>query len=939
MVGLVAATRRLGPLSRFSRGLLVVTTLQEQPAGTARTSGRKASGRHAWVHPRVVSAITRRDFFRFFHNPAGYVFIALFVLAGAIMAFWQHVFFTRNLDNLDTLNGAMPYLLLFFIPAVTMSVWADERKQGTDELLLTLPATDFDVVLGKYLAALGIYTVALAFMFPHVLMLLYLGRPDLGVTFATFLGYWLMGAMLVAVGMVASQLSTNVTVAFILGAALSALPVFAGVLGSPTGTTAQRQFEDLSIPAQFHDFGTGVVPWAGVFYFLSAASAFLYVNMVLLGRRHWAGGEASRTRWSHSALRVVSLVAALAAANVLVSRAGARWDLSEERLHTLAPESLALLKQIPKDKPVYIQAYYSPEVPREFVQVKSDLIGLLKEYAARGGDRVRLNLVETELYSEAARDAEKRFGIGPKRVMSSDEGKQSQDEIILGVAFSSGLEEVVIPFFDRGLPVEYELTRSVRVVSRSARKKVGIVGTDAKLMGGFDMRSMGQNPEWSIVVELKKQYDVNSVNADNEIPADLDVLLVAQPSSLTQKQIDNLTSYVKSGGPSLLFLDPLPVENPSISPEVPRAPQGGPFGGGPPPEPKGDLKPLLDILNIDWPTTQIVWNPYNPLQQRPDLPPEVVFIAEGAASDAFNEEDIVTSGLQDVVGIFPGLLRAKGGPGPEFTPLLRTNAEGGTLPWEKATTRGMFGGLSLQPNRPHFATGQAYTLAAHIKGDAPAETEKAKDETKDKSPAKHGKIHAIAIADLDMISEEFFELRRQKIENLDLDNVTFVLNCVDVLAGDDAFVALRKRRLKHRTLTRIEAQSKQFVDQLQRETKAAEDEAKEQLEVAQKNLDKEVQTVRARKDMDERTKEIMLANLEEVANRRLDVQKANIEDTKRKTVQESKAESERSIRRIRNRVRWLAVLLEPIPPLALGLGIFGLRLRRENFGANPNRLA
>ena len=908
-----------------------MTTLTEQHAGTARAGGANARGRHAWAHPRVISAICRRDFLRFFHNPAGYVFIALFVLAGAVMAFWQHVFFTRNLDNLDTLNGAMPYLLLFFIPAVTMSVWADERKQGTDELLLTLPATDLDVVLGKYLAALGIYTVALAFMFPHILMLLYLGRPDLGVTVATFLGYWLMGVMLVAVGMVASQLSTNVTVAFILGAALSALPVFAGVLGSPTGTTAQRQFEDLSVPAQFHDFGTGVVPWASVFYFLSAASAFLYVNIVLLGRRHWAGGESSGARWAHSAVRVVSLVAALAAANVLVARAGARWDLSEERLHTLSPESLALLKQIPKDKPVYIQAYYSPDVPREFVQVKSDLIGLLKEYAARGGDRVRLNLVETELYSEAARDAEKRFGIGPKRVMSSDEGKQSQDEIILGVAFSSGLEEVVIPFFDRGLPVEYELTRSVRVVARSARKKVGIVGTDAKLMGGFDMRSMGQNPEWSIVIELKKQYDVNSVNADNEIPTDMDVLLVAQPSSLTQKQIDNLTAYVKGGGPSLLFLDPLPVENPSISPEAPRAPQGGPFGGGPPPEPKGDLKPLLDLLNIDWPTTEIVWNSYNPLQQRPDLPPEIVFIGAGASADAFNEEDNVTSGLQEVVGIFAGLLRPKGGPGPEFTPLLRTNAEGGTLPWDKATTRSMFGGLSLMPNRPHFATGMAYTLAAHIKGDA------APDATK--PTAKPGKIHAIAIADLDMISEEFFELRRQKVENLDLDNVTFVLNCVDVLAGDDAFVALRKRRLKHRTLTRIEAQSKQFVDQFQRETKSAEDEAKVQLDDAQKNLDKEVQGVRARKDMDERTKEIMLANLEEVANRRLAVQKANIEDKKRKTVQESKAESEQSIRSIRNRVRWLAVVLEPLPPLALGLGIFGFRLRRENFGANPHRLA
>ncbi len=243
-----------------------------------------------------------------------------------------------------------------------------------------------------------------------------------------------------------------------------------------------------------------MVPLSGVFYFLSAAAAFLYVNMVLarpspLGRRRVE--RRALAAFARSARRCGRRPGERG--TCWWPGAGKRLDISEEQLHTLAPESIALLKQIPADKPVYIQAYYSPEVPRDFVQVKSDLIGLLKEYAARGGDRIRLNLVETELYSDDARDAEKRFGIEPRRVLNNDQGsgRQTQEEIILGVAFSSGLEEVVIPFFDRGLPVEYELTRSIRVVSRSARKKVGILSTDAKLMGGFDMRSMG--PESRVV--------------------------------------------------------------------------------------------------------------------------------------------------------------------------------------------------------------------------------------------------------------------------------------------------------------------------------------------------------------------------------------------------------------------------------------------------------
>ena len=180
---------------------------------------------------------------------------------------------------------------------------------------------------------------------------------------------------------------------------------------------------------------------------------------------------------------------------------------------------------------------------------------------------------------------------------------------------------------------------------------------------------MGQNPEWSIVTELKKQYDVSSVSPDAPIPSDIDVLLVAQPSSLTQKQIDNLTAYVRKGGPTLLFLDPLPFENLQISPEVPKMPPGGPFGGGPPPEPKGDLRPLLDLLGIEWPTTEIVWNAYNPHPQLADLPPEVVFVEPGSgAEDAFNPDQVATSGLQEVVMLFPGLLRPQGRARPRVHP-------------------------------------------------------------------------------------------------------------------------------------------------------------------------------------------------------------------------------------------------------------------------------
>ena len=151
--------------------------------------------------------------------------------------------------------------------------------------------------------------------------------------------------------------------------------------------------------------------------------------------------------------------------------------------------------------------------------------------------------------------------------------------------------------------------------------------------------------------------------------------------------------------------------------------------------------------------------------------------------------------------------------------------------------------------------------------------------------------------------------------------------------------ALRKKRAKHRTLLELEAQAKIFTEELQDQTKAAENAAKDKLDQAQQAFNKEVDQVRSRTDLDDRTKESMLENLQSVAQRRLDVQKQLVEDEKLNKIRESKGESERNIRKIQNNVRYKAAIIPPLPPMILGLLVWIARLRRENLGANPKRLA
>ncbi|HEX5103020.1 MAG TPA: ABC transporter permease subunit, partial [Pirellulaceae bacterium] len=174
---------------------------------------------------KAAFAVLKRNFVGYFSNPTGYVFLCLFVLLTSAAAFWPHDFFVANLANLDQLNKQITLILLVFIPAITMSIWAEERRQGTDELLLTLPAADFDIVIGKYLAAAAIFSVSLIFSqlanYFVLVSLAWDGQSnfvdiDTGLFFTTYLGYWMMGLAMLSIGMVASFLTNNLTVSFIL---------------------------------------------------------------------------------------------------------------------------------------------------------------------------------------------------------------------------------------------------------------------------------------------------------------------------------------------------------------------------------------------------------------------------------------------------------------------------------------------------------------------------------------------------------------------------------------------------------------------------------------------------------------------------------------------------------------------------------------------------
>ncbi|MDF1663953.1 MAG: Gldg family protein [Planctomycetota bacterium] len=874
---------------------------------------------------KVILAVFKRDFFSYFSSPTGYVFITLFIFMSAIAAFWPERFFLDNLANLNHLNELMPYLLLFFVPAITMNTWAGERSQGTDELLLTLPATDTEVVIGKYLSVLGIYTVSLGFSLSHVLVLFSLGSPDLGVMFGTYVGYWLMGATMLSIGLVASILTTNATIGFIYGSAFSAVFVFAEHIGKFFLPKKLAEFTEwMSIPGQFEAFGQGRFLLSSLFYFLGMAAVFVFMNIVLVNKRHWIvkGGKLMSL---HQLARCSAVLMIAISVSSCFYSLGWGGDLTSERLHSLSDKTHNILADISKgESPVLIEAFVSPEVPKDYVKTRENLLATLKEFDRIGGSGVQLIIHNTEKYTEIARSAFDNYGIKPQQVRSDNSGVE---DMFLSVAFRCGIEEDVVTL-DKGLSIEYELTRSVRVVTKSERKVIGIMSTEARIFGGMDASSGQYSPRWSIVNELERQYKVKLVGGEKPIPTDIDALLVALPSALTQTQANHLQTWILGGGPTLLMDDPLPNFNQQLAASAPRA-QKQPRNqleammmrqkGGP--KPKANLTPLYTKLGMSWVPSDIVFQRENPHVDMQQYPKEVMFLMPKGEKNGFNPESPIVSGLQELVMLMGGSVKKSITTKNTFTPLV--------------TAGPGFGKNSLETLKQgqafYSAAAEEYILAAQITGKTLATIKR------DKKPAFET-INTIFVADLDMISEPFFRLRRVGLKGLNFDNVTFVLNCIDSLCGEDDFVQLRKKRVKHRALTNLDKLTKDYEEKRQKREREAQDEAKAELEKAQMRFDKAKEEIRNAKGIDNVSKSIKEEQIAQIEKRRFAFAEAEIKEKKETELNRSKADKEIAVRRIQSSIRLYAVLLPPLPALLLALLIFLRRRKRENLGAIESRM-
>lgn len=238
-----------------------------------------------------MSAIFKREFAAYFATPLAFVFLIIFLFAMGAFTFYIGHFYDNGVADLTVFFGYHPWLYLFLIPALAMRLWAEERRSGTLELLLTLPVSPWSAVLGKFLAAWAFAGLALALTFPIWLTVNYLGHPDNGVILASYVGSFLMAGAYLSIGAAISATTANQVIAFIVSVVVcflftvSGAPLVLDVLRDWAPLPLLNAVSSFSFLTHFAAIAAGVIDLRDVIFFLSLIALFLFANMLAVNLR------------------------------------------------------------------------------------------------------------------------------------------------------------------------------------------------------------------------------------------------------------------------------------------------------------------------------------------------------------------------------------------------------------------------------------------------------------------------------------------------------------------------------------------------------------------------------------------------------------------------------------------------------------------------------
>jgi len=525
-----------------------------------------------------VISIFRRDLSAYFISPVGYIFMMVFVTIS--VGLYITSFFTFPVADMRPYFDNLPLLLCVFIPAVTMRMWAEERKENTWEMLLTFPMQAWQLVLGKFFAALIFFALTLAATVTVPAMLFSLGSPDTGAVISGYFGTLLLGAFFLALGIFFSGFFKDQIVAFVV----TLLTCFLFFL---LGTNFIASYIDDRLPglgsllaellglfSHFSAFTRGVIDLADVLYFVAWTVLFLVLNVQYIDGRNRPG---ARTIFGTAV--GICLAIGLLFNWLMAGTSLARFDVTEDKVFTVSKASKAILSEV--DTPVQIKLYITPreKMPTGMKDLEQDITDKLEELRVAAPDVLDYSTVHLEVanvYSDpnAADDEEeseeeaieKRMldkGVEPfnVRAMSQDEVTNKLVYSSIGVGYRDKPEEIIPKVMPQSIQeLEYRLVSTIYKLTREKAPVVALVAPKEAVNIDPQMKRMLQQMGQPIpqsedpyvyleqILRIEK-YDIQRVELTKEspLPDEYDTLVVVNPRNLSERQRWEINRAIHGG--------------------------------------------------------------------------------------------------------------------------------------------------------------------------------------------------------------------------------------------------------------------------------------------------------------------------------------------------------------------------------------------------------
>jgi ABC-type uncharacterized transport system involved in gliding motility auxiliary subunit/ABC-type transport system involved in multi-copper enzyme maturation permease subunit len=496
---------------------------------------------------RAVWTIARRELNALFDHPMGYILLVVFIAINNFLFFAQA--YQLGVAELRPMLGLLPWLFLFFIPAVTMRALAEDLRSGTIEVVLAQPITELELLIGKYVGQVLFIWIALGLTLAIPLGFSIGADLHLGVIFAQYVGSALFAAGFAAIGLWASSLGNTQITAFIVGVAVMFLFVFMGLDMLVTGLppVLATVAANLGVLAHFENISRGVVDLRDVVYFVTLSAVFLVLAYgALIGRKLAPKGDALKRMRTGTIVLVVTLIVV----NLFGRHIGGRLDFTPGNVYTLSRATRDIARNL--HDIVTIKLFVSRELPPQIALSKRDIDDLLSDLRSAGGGNIRVIERDPAEDEEVANDA-RSLGIMPVQFNVVGQDQLTVQEGYMGLAVQYADETETIPLIRTTDDLEYRLASYIRTLTREAEPLIGLVAEGGMSIPG----QQAQGPTYNTIRgALDEMYEVRNVNLSTEmvVPGEFSALVLAgSPPMIEDSVAAKVQAYLQGGGNALVM--------------------------------------------------------------------------------------------------------------------------------------------------------------------------------------------------------------------------------------------------------------------------------------------------------------------------------------------------------------------------------------------------